>query len=100
MGALTRGLLAVLALLWLGAALAQPKYPTKPIRLIVPFPQGDSADHMARTMEPVLTERLRQPVIVENRPATAAAPASTRSPSPRPTATPWGWARGARWPRT
>jgi len=63
-----RGLLAATAALWVGAALAQPAYPTKPIRFIVPYEKGSPADVMARAMEPVLTERLRQPVLVENRP--------------------------------
>lgn len=68
MGSVARGLLAACAALWLAAAAAQPKYPTKPIRFIVPFPAGTSADLLARAMEPVLTERLGQPFIVENRP--------------------------------
>lgn len=68
MGLARRGLLAACAALWMGMAGAQPNYPTKPIRFIVPFPPGGSADLMARAMEPVLTERLRQPVLVENRP--------------------------------
>jgi tripartite-type tricarboxylate transporter receptor subunit TctC len=68
MGIARRGLLAASMALWMGWAAAQPAYPTKPIRFIVPFPPGGSADLMARAMEPVLTERLRQPVIVENRP--------------------------------
>jgi tripartite-type tricarboxylate transporter receptor subunit TctC len=66
-----RALLAACAMLWLAAAAAQQNYPTRPIRLIVPFPPGDRADLMARALEPVLTERLRQPVIVENRPGAA-----------------------------
>jgi tripartite-type tricarboxylate transporter receptor subunit TctC len=71
MGLVTRGLFAACAALWLAAAAAQQSYPTRPIRLIVPFPPGESADVMARALEPVLTERLRHPVIVENRPGAA-----------------------------
>lgn len=65
---IVRGLLAASAVLWLAAAAAQQAYPARPIRFIVTFPPGGSADLIARAMVPVLSERLRQQVIVENRP--------------------------------
>ncbi len=65
---IVRGLLAATAVLWLAAAAAQQAYPARPIRFIVTFPPGGSADLIARAMVPVLSERLRQQVIVENRP--------------------------------
>ena len=68
MKSLVRGLLAALAALWLASAAAQQAYPTKAIRFIVTFPPGGSSDLIARAMAPVLSDRLRQPVIVENRP--------------------------------
>jgi tripartite-type tricarboxylate transporter receptor subunit TctC len=68
MGVLRRSLLAAFAALWLGPAAAQPAFPTKPIRFIVPYEKGSTADVIARAMEPVLSEGLRQPVLVENRP--------------------------------
>jgi tripartite-type tricarboxylate transporter receptor subunit TctC len=43
-------------------------YPTKPIRYIVPFPPGGSSDLIARAIAPKMSERLGQPIIVENRP--------------------------------
>jgi tripartite-type tricarboxylate transporter receptor subunit TctC len=43
-------------------------YPYKPLRWIVGFPPGGGADTVARVMGPWLSERLRQPVIIENRP--------------------------------
>ena len=43
-------------------------YPSKPMRWIIGFPPGGGADTVARIMEPWLTKRLGQPVIIENRP--------------------------------
>ena len=43
-------------------------YPSKPLRWIIGFPPGGGADAVARIMEPLLSKRLGQPVIVENRP--------------------------------
>ena len=45
---------------------AQP-YPSKPIRIIIPFPAGDSLDTMSRLIAPKLVERLGQNIVVDNR---------------------------------
>ena len=56
----------LILLLWIGLAQAQP-YPSKPIRFIVSFPPGGSADLISRAIAPKLSEKLGQPVVVENR---------------------------------
>jgi tripartite-type tricarboxylate transporter receptor subunit TctC len=43
-------------------------YPARPIRLIVPFPPGNTMDIMSRLIGPKMTERLGQQILVENRP--------------------------------
>jgi len=57
-----------LLLLLPAQAAAQPTYPSKPIRLIVPFPPGGSVDPIARMIGQKLTEAWGQQVIVDNRP--------------------------------
>ena len=57
----------ILGLLWSVLAQAQA-YPSKPIRIIIPFPPGNTTDIMSRLIAPKMTDRLGQQVIVENRP--------------------------------
>jgi tripartite-type tricarboxylate transporter receptor subunit TctC len=63
---LLRGL-TLCVLLACGAAVAQT-YPSKPIRIIVPFTPGGSTDIFARSLGQKLSQAWGQPVIVENRP--------------------------------
>jgi len=57
-------------LLAVSAASAQD-WPARPVRIVVPFPAGGSADLMPRIVAEKLSEKWGQPVIVENRPGAA-----------------------------
>ena len=62
--------LVAAALLWQVAAHpagAQEAYPTRVVRIVVPFPAGGTADILPRILADRLSEQWRQPVIIENR---------------------------------
>ena len=62
------GTVPVFLLLAALAGTVHAQWPVKPIRFIVSFPPGGSADLVARAIAPSMSERLGQPVVVENRP--------------------------------
>ena len=57
---------------------AHAAYPDKPVTIIVPFPPGGSTDMVARIMTPKMSEKLGQPVVVENKPGATGAIGATQ----------------------
>ncbi|HEX6003799.1 MAG TPA: tripartite tricarboxylate transporter substrate binding protein [Burkholderiales bacterium] len=67
---LPRLTLAAAALALFSTSFAQ-NYPTRPVRMMVPFPAGGGSDTMGRIVGAKLSERLGQQIVVENRPGAA-----------------------------
>src|SRR6266851_866053 len=61
------GLLAGMAVA-LATPVAAREYPTKPIRIVVPFGPGTATDIVARTVDAQLSNRTGQPAVIENKP--------------------------------
>jgi tripartite-type tricarboxylate transporter receptor subunit TctC len=56
----------------ISAAAQAQKYPTQPIKLVIPFAAGGPSDVLARGFAPKLGENLGQPIIIENKPGAGA----------------------------
>jgi tripartite-type tricarboxylate transporter receptor subunit TctC len=50
---------------------AQPKFPARPVRILIPFPAAGAADTIGRTIGEQLSGQLGQPVVIDNRPGAA-----------------------------
>lgn len=59
---------AVLSLLTFAGAVAAQAYPTRPIKLVIPYPPGGIGDTLSRELATQLAGRLGQPVVVESKP--------------------------------
>ena len=59
-------LVAALAVLFALGAQAQPRYPEKPVRMVVPAPPGSAPDILARLVGQKLSESWGQPVVIDN----------------------------------
>jgi tripartite-type tricarboxylate transporter receptor subunit TctC len=64
---LRRTALVLAATLLCTAALAQDRFPSRPIKLVVPYPPGGSADLVGRMVAEKLSQSLGQPVVVDNK---------------------------------
>ena len=64
---MTKKICGLLASLLFCSAVSAADYPTKPIRIVVPFPAGGPVDITARTLAPRLTEALGQRILIDNR---------------------------------
>lgn len=74
----------VAAALTMAMGVAHAEWPDKPIKLVVPYPAGGAADNTARILAQHLGERLKQQIIVDNRPGasgTIGASAVAKSPA-------------------
>ena len=59
---------AALAVAFTGSGRAQSVYPDRPIKVILPYTAGSPNDTIARAVAPIVSLRLKQPLVLDNRP--------------------------------
>lgn len=69
---------------WPGLAFAQPKYPERPVRLIVPFAPGGETDFVARTWANRTAPHLGTTIIIDNRPGAGGAVGASEAARAKP----------------
>ena len=87
--------LAIVLLCWGSLAGAQ-SYPSKPVRLLVPFAAGGTADLAARVVGEQMAQSLGQPVVIENKPGAGGTLGTALRPRSPRMATRSRWAASAR----
>jgi tripartite-type tricarboxylate transporter receptor subunit TctC len=63
-GLLAAGIVTALPI----GAIAQPAFPAKPVRWIVPYPAGGGSDFLARNIGAQMAEQVAQPIVIDNKP--------------------------------
>jgi tripartite-type tricarboxylate transporter receptor subunit TctC len=63
-----RAMLCALAVFAAGSTAAAQDFPNRPITIVLPYPPGASTEQVARMVQPILQERLKQPIVIENKP--------------------------------
>lgn len=60
-------LAGLLATIWVAAAVAADDYPSRPVRMVVPFAPGGASDFVGRLVQPRLAQELGQQIVIDNR---------------------------------
>lgn len=81
-------------------ALAQDAYPTRPIRIVVPYPAGSALESVARTVSQTYNDNLGQPAVIMNKPGGSGIIGTQEVARAQPTVIRCCWAPTRRMART